>query len=144
MSGGGSRGGEGAGRRRTGLLVASVPAALFVLSAAFIALQPPDPPSACRHDHPADRVRAWWEEAVREEVAVPGTRYVALDEPAGGGPACIRVGLEEPRAQTHLERRFHRLGVPREVVVYGPASSGPPEGAPAAVPSTDTTRGAPR
>lgn len=141
MSGERSRGGEGGGRPRTGLLVASIPAALFVLSAAFIALRPPDPPSACRHEHPADRVRAWWQEATRNDVSVPGTRYVALDEPEDGGAACIRVGLEEPRAQTHLERRFHRLGIPREVVVYGPASAGRPDGAAAAAPDGDTVRG---
>lgn len=55
---------------------------------------------------------------MEHEVSVPGTRYVAFDEPDGGGPACIRVGLEEPEARTHLERRFRSLGVPREVVVY--------------------------
>lgn len=126
MSGRGEGGAEQRDRRRIGLVIASIPVALFVLSAAFIALRPPDPPAACRHEHPADQVRAWWEKAVRNEVSVPGTRYVALDEPGdgGGGATCIRVGLEERTAQTHLERRFHRLGVPREVVVYEPASAG--------------------
>lgn len=133
------RGEEGDGRRRVGLAVASIPAALFLLSAAFIALQPPDPPSACRHDRTAERVRGWWEEAVRHDVSVPGTRYVALDEPDDGGPVCIRVGLEERTAQTHLERRFHRLGVPREVVVYEPASAGASGGAGPAAPA-DTAR----
>lgn len=114
---------EGADRRRTGLVVASIPAALFLLSAVFIALRPAEEPGTCRHDHPADRVRTWWEEAVRNDVSVPGTRYLALDDPRGGEAACIRVGLEERRAQTHLERRFHRLGIPREVVVYEPAAA---------------------
>lgn len=117
--------GEGDDHRRTGLAVASIPVLLFVLSAAFIVTRSPEAPSACRHDHPTERVRAWWEEARRHDVSVPGTGYVALDRPDGGGPACIRVGLEERRAQTHLERRFHRLGIPREVVVYEPATAPP-------------------
>lgn len=131
MSAGPARDGEAADRRRTGLVVASIPVTLFLLSAAFIALHPPEEPSACQHDHPTERVRAWWEEAVRNDVSVTGTRYVALDEPRGGEAACIRVGLEERQAQTRLERRFHRLGVPREVVVYETA----------AAPSVDTLPG---
>lgn len=106
-------------RRRVGLAVASVPVALFLLSAAFIALRAPaERPGACRHDHSADQVRAWWERAQENDVAVPGTRYVALDEPDGRGPVCIRVELDDPQARTHLERRFRRLEVPAEVIVY--------------------------
>ena len=124
MSGGADGGPGREDRRRTGLLIASIPAALFLLSAVFIAVHPPDRPTACRHEHPAEQVRAWWEEAVRNDVSVPGTRYVALGEPDDGGPVCLRVGLEEPSAQTHLERRFHRLGIPRDVVIYEPSSAG--------------------
>lgn len=138
MSGGAEPTDEDGGRRRTGLVIASIPVALFLLSAAFIALRPPDPPTACRHDHPADQVRAWWEKAVRNEVSVPGTRYVAVDEPDDDGTVCIRVGLEERTAQTHLERRFHRLGVPREAVIYEPASAGTAGGATPAAPAADT------
>lgn len=118
---------DGSGRRRIGLVVASISVAIFALSAAFIALRSPSPPSACRHDHPTEQVRSWWEKATRNRISVPGTRYVALEEPDDDGPTCIRVGLEERRAQTHLERRFRRLGIPREVVVYrpaGPAAAG--------------------
>lgn len=115
---------EGHDRRRIGLVVAAIPLALFLLSGVFIALRgPAAPPGACRHDHPTEEVRRWWQEARQQEVAVRGTRYLTLDESEDGGPACIRVGLEEPRVQTHLERRFRRLGVPGEVVVYEPADA---------------------
>lgn len=120
MSGRGTRGGRtgDGGRRRVGALVASVPVALFVLSVAFVALRDEPRPGACRHEHSAERVRSWWEKARENEIAVPGTRYVELDAPADGGPVCLRVGLEDPGAQPRLERRFQRLQVPREVVVY--------------------------
>ena len=115
-AGGGLRGdGE---RRRVGVLVASIPAALFLLSVAFVVLRDQPRPGACRHEHSAERVRGWWEKARENEIAVPGTRYVELDAPADGGPACIRVGLSDPGAQPRLERRFQRLEVPREVVIY--------------------------
>lgn len=110
-------------RRRVGLLVASIPVALFALSVAFVALRSPPRPDACRHDHPTAQVRAWWEKARENDVSVPGTRYVELREPRDGGPACIRVGLEDPQARAHLERRFRRLQVPGEVVVYEDAGS---------------------
>lgn len=115
-SGGDHRSQEGGGdgdRRRIGVMVATVPVVLFVLSVAFVALREP-PGTGCRHDYGMERVRSWWQEAQREDVAVRGTRYLAFDDSSG----CIHVGLEDPRAQTHLERRFRRLEIPREVVVY--------------------------
>lgn len=117
--------GEAPERSRVGRTVAAIPVALFLLSAAFIALRPPsERPGACRHDHPVERVREWWEKARANEVSVPGTRYVALGDTATGGAVCIRAGLEDDRARPHLERRFRRLGVPREVVVYEPVDGG--------------------
>lgn len=106
-------GDDGDRRRRIGVMVATVPVLLFALSVAFVALREPSGPG-CEHDYAVERVRSWWQEAQREEVAVRGTRYLAFDDSA----ACIRVGLEDPRVQTHLERRFRRLKIPREVVVY--------------------------
>jgi hypothetical protein len=101
-------------RRRVGALVALVPVLLFVLSVAFIVVRSPGRQPPCDHDHGVDRVRSWWETARREEVAVPGTRYLDFDE----GRGCIEVGLEEARARSHLERRLRSLGVPLEVVVW--------------------------
>lgn len=108
------RGGSGGERRRVGTLVALVPVLLFVLSVVFIVIRSPGRERPCDHDHGMEQVRTWWETARREEVAVPGTRYLAFDDSLG----CIRVGLEEARARSHLERRFRSLGVPNEVVVW--------------------------
>lgn len=124
MSGPDRAGEDGADRRRVGLVVASVPVVLFLLSGAFIAFRSSDAGAGvCRHDHPVEQVRSWWRQAREHDVSVPGTGQVTLDEPRDGGPACIRVVLQERRARTHLERRFRRLDVPREVVVYEPAET---------------------
>lgn len=113
MSGGAPRGRDDGGHRRVGALVAAVPVVLFALSVLFIVVRRPAG-DRCRHHYGVERVRQWWREARREEVSVPGTRYLAFDDSLG----CIHVGLEDRRARTHLERRFRRLGVPRDVVVY--------------------------
>lgn len=104
---------EGNGRRRIGVLVALVPVLLFALSVVFIVARRPAG-DRCRHGYEVERVREWWREARREDVSVPGTRYLAFDDSLG----CIQVGLEEARARSHLERRFRRLEIPRDVVVY--------------------------
>lgn len=101
-------------RRRVGALVALVPVLLFVLSVAFIVSRSPGGERPCAHDHGVDQVRGWWETARQEDVAVPGTRYLAFDDSLG----CIQVGLEEARARSHLERRFRSLDIPLEVVVW--------------------------
>lgn len=101
-------------RRRVGALVALVPVLLFVFSVVFIVVRSPGRRPACDHDHGVDRVRSWWETARREEVAVPGTRYLTFDDSLG----CIEVGLEEAQARPHLERRFRSLDIPLEVVVW--------------------------
>lgn len=119
MTGRGSEDGREGGRagrsdpRRVGFAVASVPVLLFGLSILFVAVTNRSP-GECDHGHPRDRVRDWWKTAVREEVSTKDTRYVALEDSV----ACIRVGIEDPRARAHLERRFRRLGVPSEVVIF--------------------------
>lgn len=110
------REGSGVGRsgtRRLGLAVASVPAVLFALSILFV-MTTHRSPGECDHGYTRDRVRDWWRTAVREDVSTRDTRYVALEDSV----ACIRVGIENPRARAHLERRFRRLGVPPEVVIF--------------------------
>lgn len=106
-------GSEAWDRRRVGALVASVPVLLFALAVVFVMVRRPAA-HRCRHGYDTRRVREWWSRAQRESVSVPGTRYLAFDDSSG----CIYVGLEEPRAQPHLDRRLRRLGIPREVVVY--------------------------
>lgn len=117
-------------RRRVGTLVALVPALLFVLSVVFIVVRSPGRRPPCDHDHGVDQVRTWWETARREDVAVPGMRYLAFDDSLG----CIEVGLEDAQARSHLERRLRSLDIPLEVVVWemagdaGGASVGPEDG----------------
>lgn len=119
MTEAGSRRGRdrsGAGRpgtRRVGMAVASVPVLLFGLSILFVTVTDRSP-GGCDHDHPRERVRDWWRSAVGEDVSTAGTRYVALDDSVD----CIRVGIEDPRVRAHLERRFRRLGIPSEVVLF--------------------------
>lgn len=117
-------------RRRVGTLVALVPVFLFVLSVVFIVIRSPGRQPPCDHDHGVEQVRTWWETARREEVAVPGMRYLAFDDSLG----CIEVGLEDAQARSHLERRLRSLEIPLEVVVWemaddaGGASAGPDDG----------------
>lgn len=105
---------DGDDRRRVGAMVALVPVLLFALSVVFIVARSPGREAPCDHDHAAEQVRTWWETARQNEVAVPGTGYLAFDDSLG----CIRVGLEEARARSHLERRFRSLDIPNEVVVW--------------------------
>lgn len=108
-------------RRRIGLAVGLVPVFLFALSVVFIVVRrPAEERAACTHDHATEQVREWWEAAREEESAVPGTRYVAFDDSLG----CIHVGLDEPRARSHLERRFRSLDIPSEVVIWEMAGAG--------------------
>lgn len=107
--------GSVSGRRRwlVPTLTILIPVILFVATLAFLVLRGERHPG-CRHDHPASRVQQWWEKARTHEIDVPGMRYLSYDEEA----RCIRVGIDDPRAQVHLHRRFQRLKVPADVVVY--------------------------
>lgn len=115
-----SEGGEGAapsspGRRRwlVPLLTAVVPVVLFFGTLAYLALGGERRPG-CRHDHPASQVRGWWQKARTHDIELPGLRYLNYD----GGVNCIRVGIDDPQAKIHLQRRFRRLHVPPEVILY--------------------------